>query len=343
MTIDMSEHAGDDPADWPTVAVVLPIRNEAAHLAAAIDSIRAQAYPGALSIVMAVGPSTDDTAAVAAELAAASAGSAVPVIVVDNPTGGTAAGLNRAIAASSGAVVVRVDGHSVLSPGYITRAVETLARTGAANVGGIQRAVGTTTFQQAVAAAMTSRFGTGDAVFHYGGEEGPADTVYLGVFDRAALDAVGGFDERLVRNQDYELNIRLRAAGHVVWFDPQLIVDYRPRATLAALARQYFEYGTWKRVVVRAHPGSLRWRQAVPPLTTAAVAGGVVIGLAWRRALLLPLAYLAAVGLAAVSVGRRPLERLRLTAIFPAMHLSWGAGFLVGGRRDGARRLRPGR
>src|SRR5690606_33338097 len=152
---------------WPTVSVVLPIRNEADHLAATVDSIRAQDYPGSLSIVMAVAPSTDGTADVAAGLSAASADSPVPIIVVDNPSGGTAAGLNSACAASSGAVIVRADGHALLADGYIRRAVETLERTGAANVGGIQRAVGVTPFQEAVAAAMTSRFGTGDAMFHY--------------------------------------------------------------------------------------------------------------------------------------------------------------------------------
>ena len=116
---------------------------------------------------------------------------------------------------------MRVDGHAELSAGYIRRAVETLRRTGAANVGGVQRAAGTTPFERAVADAMSSRFGTGDATFHYGGTEGPTDTVYLGVFDRAAIEAVGLFDERLLRNQDYELNIRLREAGGVVWFDPR--------------------------------------------------------------------------------------------------------------------------
>ena len=156
------------------------------------------------------------------------------------------------------------------------------------NVGGIQRAVGTTPFEQAVADAMTSRFGTGDATFHYGGAEGPTDTVYLGVFDRAAIEAVGVFDEALVRNQDYELNIRLRQAGGMVWFDPELSVSYRPRGTLRGLARQYFDYGRWKRRVVRRHPRSLRWRQAVPPAVTS-LSSAVLLGSAVsRKALAVP-------------------------------------------------------
>jgi glycosyltransferase involved in cell wall biosynthesis len=279
-----------------------------------------------VTLCLAVAPSSDGTEAVAAGLAAERGN----VLVVANPAGTTPAGLNAAIRATSGDVVVRVDGHAELSPGYLRRAVETLRRTGAANVGGIQRAVGTSPFERAVAEAMTSRFGTGDATFHYGGTEGPTDTVYLGVFDRAAVERVGLFDERLVRNQDYELNIRLRAAGGVVWFDPELSASYRPRGSLRALARQYFDYGRWKRSVVRRHPRSLRWRQAVPPAVTVAVVGGAIGGLAWRKASLLPVGYLLAATVAAMVTGTTAGRRLRLLAVFPTMHLSWGAGFLVG-------------
>jgi glycosyltransferase involved in cell wall biosynthesis len=304
----------------------MPVRNEAGDLRRAVAAVRAQQYPGAISLCLAVAPSTDGTEAVAAELADRHD----DVLVVANPAGTTPSGLNAAIRATTGDVVVRVDGHAELSPGYVQRAVETLRRTGAANVGGIQRAVGTTAFEQAVADAMSSPFGTGDATFHYGGAEGPTDTVYLGVFDRTAIEKAGLYDERLVRNQDYELNIRLRDAGGVVWFDPELYAAYRPRGSLRGLARQYFEYGRWKRSVVRQHPRSLRWRQAVPPAVTAVVVGGVIAGLAWRRALLLPAGYFASVAVAAMITGASAERRARLLTIFPTMHLSWGVGFLIG-------------
>jgi glycosyltransferase involved in cell wall biosynthesis len=315
----------DDEA-WPEVAVVMPVRNEASDLRRAVAAVRSQDYPGRVTLCLAVAPSSDGTEAVAAALGAEHD----DVLVVANPTGTTPAGLNTAIRATSGDIVVRVDGHAELSPGYLRRAVETLRRTGAANVGGIQRAVGKSPFERAVAEAMTSRFGTGDATFHYGGTEGPTDTVYLGVFDRAAVERAGLFDERLVRNQDYELNIRLRAAGGVVWFDPELSASYRPRGSLRALAKQYFDYGRWKRSVVRRHPRSLRWRQAVPPVVTVAVAAGAIAGLAQRKAWLLPGGYALAVTAAAILTGTTADRRLRLLAVFPTMHLSWGAGFLIG-------------
>lgn len=317
-------------APMPAVSIVMPVRNEAGDLADAVDAVRAQTYPGDIEIILAVAPSCDGTERLAADLAGRNI-----VRVIANPTGTTPAGLNAAIAASTGAVIVRVDGHAELSAGYIRRAVETLRRTGAVNVGGIQRATGSTPFECAVADAMSSRFGTGDATFHYGGDEGPTDTVYLGVFDRAALLAVGGYDERLVRNQDYELNIRLREAGGEIWFDPQLEVKYRPRGSLRALARQYFDYGRWKRVVVSAHPRSLRWRQAVPPTVTAALTASILLSVRWRQALIVPLGYCAVATAAAMATGSTWGHRVRLVGIFPTMHLSWGAGFIIGGAGEG--------
>ena len=150
------------------------------------------------------------------------------------------------------------------------------------------------------------------------------------MFRRAAIEAVGLFDESLLRNQDYELNWRLRQAGGTVWFDPSLRVGYRPRGTLGGLARQFFGYGRWKRVVLRLHPRSLRLRQVVPPVATLGVVGGLLAAPWWPPALVLPVGYLVGVVMAAVAVGRRPAMIARLLAVYPAMHLSWGAGFLLG-------------
>jgi succinoglycan biosynthesis protein ExoA len=320
---------------WPSVSVVMPVLNEGPHLAAAVAAVLEQRYVEPFILVLAVGPSDDDTDAVAAQL-----GTDPRVQVIANPTGGTAAGLNAAIAASTSDVVVRVDGHAELSDGYITRAVATLVDTGADNVGGIQRAVGDTPMQRAIAAAMTSKFGVGDARFHYGGAPGPVDTVYLGVFRRTALTRVGGYDESLVRNQDYELNYRLRATGGVVWFDPELVVTYRPRATLGRLADQYHQYGQWKRVVVRRDPSSVRWRQLVPPAAVLANSVGLLVGLtAWRPALAIPAVYAAGTLAASVASDAPVAQRLRLPAVFAIMHHAWGLGFLRGLREEPVRQL----
>lgn len=340
MTPSRAEVAGPSPADvgdgrWPHVSVVMAVRNEARHLQQAVGSVLAQDYPGRLDVTVALGPSDDGTAEILAEL-----GRDARVTAVDNPSGRTAAGLNAAIAASSGAIVARVDGHAVLPPGYLRRAAELLDETGADNVGGVMGAEGVTPFERAVAAAMSSRFGTGDARFHYGGPEGPVDTVYLGVFRRSALERVGGFDETLVRAQDSELNVRIRETGGIVWFTPELRVRYRPRGSLRALVRQYFEYGRWRRVVARRHPGSLRSRQVAAPVTVVTCVAGMLAGLTGRPWGWLPLlGYGSGVLIATAVVGRAlpPKVTARLPAVFIAMHGAWGVGFLTSPRQLGSR------
>lgn len=327
MTPPQSNGPGAEASAAPTVAGIMPALDDAAHIEAAIASFLDQDHTGELTIGVGLGPSTDGTAEVVAALAATDE----RILVVDNPTGRTAAGLNAALRAVDAEVIVRIDAHCELPAGYVARAVDTLRRTGAANVGGIQRAEGTSPYQRAVARAMTSRFGVGDSQFHFGGEEGPTDTVYLGVFDSASLRAAGGFDETLVRNQDYELNWRLRQAGHQIWFDPELSVRYRPRSSATGLAKQYFQYGQWKREVLRRHPQSVKARQLVAPVTLLGIAAGLIGAATGRRWMLAaPAAYAAAVTTASAADASSPTEAARLASVYPTMHMSWGAGFIVG-------------
>ena len=298
----------------PTVSVVIPARNSAEVLPRALASIRGQTYANIVDVVVA-----------AADQATAAAADGATVVI--NEQGSTPAGLNLALAASKGEIVVRCDAQSAFPPDYVERAVETLQRTGAANVGGMQVPVGETPWQRAIAEAMKSPFGAGDARYRIGGEEGPVETVYLGVFRRSTLDQVGGYDEAFARNQDYELNHRLIEAGELVWFDPELRVEYTPRGSLSALAGQYFGYGRAKRQFSRRHPGSLRWRQMAPPLLTSALALSLVFSIWWPVSLLLPLSY--AVGLLVLSIGSGT-DALRMALALGSMHLSWGTGFLLG-------------
>lgn len=322
------------PQSFPRVAVIMAVRNEARTLADAVGAVLEQDYAGPIEICVAVASSTDGTEGLAARLARGDG----RIRVVANPASRTAAGLNAAIASTSGEVVARVDGHAILPAGYLRRAVEVLEATGADNVGGVMAAEGDTPFSRAVAAAMTSRLGTGDARFHTGGPPGPVDTVYLGVFRREALERVGGFDETLVRVQDAELNHRIRRSGGVVYFSPDLRVRYRPRSSLRALARQYFEYGRWRRVVLRRHPGSVAWRQLVPPAALVGNLAGLLLGLAGRRAgWLAPGGYAACVVVGSGVAGRGldPRARRWLPAVFVTIHAFWALGFLTSPRTLG--------
>jgi succinoglycan biosynthesis protein ExoA len=328
------------------VSVVMPVRNEERYLGESVGRVLGQDYEGDLELVIAVGPSRDRTADVARRLAAADP----RITVVDNPTGRIPAAINIALRASSHAVVVRVDGHSMLPDGYIRTAVETLRETGAVNVGGIMAAEGITPFQQAVAWAMTSPFGVGAARFHTGGEPGPADTAYMGVFRREAVELAGGYNEEFQVAEDWELNHRLREAGGLIWFQPAMKVTYRPRATVAELAIQYFRYGRWRRVVSRQHAGTINLRYLAPPVAVAAVAAGSAGGLtglagiaagatgSWPALLTLgfavPLCYLGAVAAIAVRASRQlPANAAaRLPLALTTMHMCWGSGFLTSPR-----------
>ena len=314
----------------PAVSVILTVVNESRHLKDAVDSILRSDFDGDLEIVIAVGPSRDGTR----ELAEQISRSEPRIRVIENPSGRTPDGLNAALKESSHEIVVRMDGHSEIAPGYISLAVQILEKTKAVNVGGIMAAEGTTPFESAVATAMRSPLGVGSSRFHTGGESGSVDTVYLGVFRRSALLAIGGYDQRFTRAQDWEMNYRLRKAGGVVWFDPRLQVKYRPRNSIAALARQYFEYGRWRRAVLRRHQGSVHWRYLAPPINLFINFLSIVGGLFLSPLLLIPtLIYLAAILTGSLIIGKNWNSRFILPVVLITMHFSWGFGFISSPRR----------
>jgi glycosyltransferase involved in cell wall biosynthesis len=327
----------------PGVSLVVPVLDEEKHLATAVSHLLAQAYAGPLEVVLALGPSTDRTDSIAAGLAAGDP----RVRLVANPSGRTPAGLNAAIAVAAYDLIVRVDGHALVPGDYVATAVEVLERTGADNVGGIMDAEGETVFERAVACAMRSPLGVGAASFHVGGEEGPAPTVYLGAFRRAAIERVGGYDESMVRAQDWEMNYRIRETGGVVWFTPDMRVTYRPRPTLRALSKQYFDYGSWRREIVRRHPDTLSVRYLAAPVAASGVAVGTVAGLVsligphWLAiGWLAPVGYAVLVGAGGLWIarGEPAATAVRVPAVLATMHGSWGLGFLRAGLAHRTRR-----
>jgi succinoglycan biosynthesis protein ExoA len=316
---------------WPGVSVVMPVLDEERHLASAVHRVLAQDYPGELEVVLAVGPSRDRTHEIADELVAVDP----RIRVVDNPAGRTPHALNLGVAAAR---------HGELTDGYIARAVQLLEETGAANVGGVMDAQGTSSFEQAVASAYTTRLGLGGSAFHLASSPaGEAETVFLGVFRKEALQAIGGFDESMHRAQDWELNYRLRGSGRRIWFSPELRVTYRPRSSLPALVRQMYDTGRWRREVVRRHPETASLRYLAPPVAVLGIVAGSLAGLAGvatgsrllRLGFAAPVGYLALVTGGALTAGRMPVRaRAWLPVVLTATHLSWGTGFLVGRPRS---------
>jgi len=310
----------------PDVSVILPVLNEANHLAEAVKAILSQDYQGNFEVILAIGPSKDATLVIATELAKTDS----RVVIVDNPSGKTAAGLNIALAKSKSEIIVRVDGHAEIPRNYVSIAVALLKETGAVNVGGLMGAVGKTKFEKSVARAMRSPLGVGAAKFHTGGGSGEVDTVYLGCFVRDALLEIGGFDERFIRAQDWELNFRLRSRGGKIYFDPRLEVTYRPRPNLSALAKQYFEYGRWRRVVARKHAGTINYRYLAPPLVLLGSLFSVISGFLISPYLFLPAGvYLSFTLIAGILLGKDVIEKTTMPAVLFTMHMAWGAGFIT--------------
>ena len=310
----------------PKVAVVIPAKNAEKTLEKAFVSVLNQKTEEQIEVCIAVAPSEDSTLDVAKRIEFDNEN----VTLVENPSGETPAGLNLAIKNTKAPVIVRLDAHAELEEEYISTALETLKKTGAANVGGRQNPVGTTPFEKAVGIAISSRFGAGDARFRTGGEEGEVDTVYLGVFDRNSIENVGLFNESLIRNQDAELNWRLRETGKKIWFQPELIASYKPRSTLKELAKQYYDYGKWRRHVVSIHPRSIKLRQLIPPLNSLVFLLGTIFGFFWVPSLGFPVLYIAGIFFVTTVKSKTVTDFIYLLIIFPTIHFSWTAGFLRG-------------
>ena len=312
----------------PAVTVIMPVLNEESHLEASVQSILDQDYPGELEIILALGPSHDSTNEVAAAIA-----KRVPALrFIDNPRGLTTIGLNAAIKLAKHDYIVRVDAHSELAPGYIADGIRILLEQGADQLGGIMDAKGKSSFQKAVAWAYKSRFGIGGASYHVGGEAGEAESAYLGIFKKSALTRVGGYDEAIIRGEDWDLAQRIKKTGGLVWFSPELRVTYWPRGRFTNLVKQFYSTGIWRGDLTRRDVRGASTRYFAPPLLVfglvtglALLAFGNIIGiLPWA-------AYFAAILALAVTAGGLSLKsRIALMIALPTMHLSWGVGFIKG-------------
>ena len=315
----------------PSVTVMMPVRNEQHHLPKAVESVLAQNYSGQLEIILAIGPSVDETKRVANELATKHS----RIKLIENPKGLTTVGLNLAIAASAGEIIIRVDAHSELAENYIARGVEILRETGSVLVGGIMNARGKTPLQKAVAFGYGSRLGLGGGRFHVGGKAGEANSAYLGIFDSLALKKVSGYDEKIIRGEDWDLAQRLRDQGGKVWFSPELVVNYWPRSNIKALAWQFYSTGVWRGELTRRSPTKASIRYFIPPLSLLAMFFLLLLTafeLVAMIFLIIPIAlYLLMLSFAAGTAKLLGvIERMMIFVALPVMHVTWAIGFWVG-------------
>lgn len=312
--------------DLPFVSVVIPSRNAHNSIADTLHSIEKQQYDGEMEIIVADGSDDLKTWNIVSQ-------QFPQVRIVSNHHHNTPSGMNIGISEAIGDIIIRCDSHTILSDGYISKTVSLLQSTGAGCVGGVQLAVGKSFFGKAVSIAMSGVIGNGGSKHKTGGKAGPVDTVYMGSFWRKELISLGLYNENMIRNQDYELNYRIRMSGKEVYFSPELMAYYTPRSNWISLAKQYFQYGFWKSKMLRQYPRSVKMRQLFAPALVTGLLGSICISLFYPwLSLVFPLSYLLVL-LAGSSLGVTNHGwkiSVLLPIIYSTMHISWGVGFLLG-------------
>lgn len=312
----------------PPITVIMPVLNEEAHLEASVQSILAQSYPSKIEFIIALGPSRDDTNKIAKALAKKDK----RIKLLENERGLTTVGLNAAIKLAKHDYIVRIDAHSEPEPNYFYDGIRILLEQDADEVGGIMQAKGRSAFQKAVAYAYTSRWGIGAASYHIGGQAGEAESAYLGIFKKSALERVGGYDESIIRGEDWDLAQRIKRTGGKVWFSPELKVTYWPRGRFSRLIKQFYSTGVWRGDLTRRDIKAASKRYFAPPLLVLAILTGLVLLAFGQNLGILPAAaYLLGITLVAVlAAGLSIKSRVALVVALATMHLSWGWGFLRG-------------
>ena len=312
----------------PSITVVMPVLNEEANLEASVQSILAQSYPSEIELIIALGPSSDGTNKIAKALAKKDK----RIKLLDNERGLTTVGLNAAIKIAKHDYIVRIDAHSEPEPNYFYDGIRILLEQDADEVGGIMQAKGHSAFQKAVAYAYTSRWGIGAASYHIGGQAGEAESAYLGIFKKSALERVGGYDESIIRGEDWDLAQRIKRTGGKVWFSPQLKVTYWPRGRFSRLVKQFYSTGVWRGDLTRRDIAAASKRYFAPPLLVLSLLAGLILLAFGQNIGILPAAaYLLGITMVAVlAAGLSLKSRVALVAALAAMHLSWGWGFLRG-------------
>ncbi len=318
------------------VSVLVPVLNEAKHVRASVEAMRAQRFDGELEFIFIDGASDDATRSILEELAELDP----RIRVLDNPARRTPQALNIGLAAARGRFVARMDAHTHYPEEYLAQGVERLRRGDVAHVSGPQLARGDGTWSRRVALALGSRQGTGGATFrHAGAGEIEVDSGFTGVWERSTLERLGGWDEGWPQNQDAELAARIRTEGGRIVCVPEMAAEYVPRDSLRALARQYWRYGMYRAKTSVRHPDSMRASHLLPPAVATCLAAALLpgpLGSVARRGAALSSLALAAGGVQAAREGdAAPGDAASVPAVLALMHTAWGLGFLAGSLRFG--------
>lgn len=226
---------------YPTVSILIIVCNEAARISEILNQALCQDYPAELTEIIVVDGDSDDGTP---DIAAAFSCYGRSCLVLRLNERGRSQGLNRGIKLSKNQIILRLDARTSIATDYVSSCVETLLRTSADNVGGLQQPIAVTRRQQVFALALTNPFGVGYAQFRFGKRSGYVDSVYLGSFRREVFDRVGYFDEESpIISDDSDINLRIQQSGGKVYLDTQIVTFYKPRERFIDLFRLYYRYG----------------------------------------------------------------------------------------------------
>lgn len=319
----------------PAISIVIPCLNEERNIANLLDSIRLQTVSlDTLEVIIADGNSTDKTRQIIKQYS--NDHPELEIHVIDNEKRVIPAGLNKAIRAAEGEIIIRMDAHAIPAPDYVALSIKALTAGLGDNVGGVIdiRSSEKTWIAQAIAIATAHPLGVGDAKYRWGTRAVESDTVAFGCFYKSTVEKVGYYNESLLANEDYEFNARLRNLGLKIWVDPAIRATYFSRPNLKTLAKQYFTYGFWKVRMLRMFPKTLRWRQALPPLFISGILMLLLLTIIWFPAMWI-LATVVSVYLLTLTAGavkptitqKKAILLIGIPMAIVTMHFSWGAGF----------------
>lgn len=333
MTFSMEKNAGS--MNSPLVSVIVPCYNEESTITGLLDALLHQTFPiDQVEVVIADGMSTDRTRERITDFQRSHP--ELSIQLVDNPRRIIPAALNTAIEHASGEFIVRMDGHALPAADYLERCVQDLKAGLGDNVGGVLdvRPVEDSWIGRSIALAAVHPLGVGDARYRHSKTPTEADTVAFGAFHRSLIEKIGKFDETLRVNEDYEFNTRIRSIGGKIWIDPAICAVYFSRPDLVSLGKQYFSYGFWKFRMLQRYPGTIRWRQALPPIFVFGLLMLLLLSVFWTPAwiilasvLLVYLLILAAGAAKPAMRVQRPAVMIGIPLAIATMHICWGAGF----------------
>ncbi|MBU3677991.1 MAG: glycosyltransferase family 2 protein [Candidatus Kapabacteria bacterium] len=248
------------------VSVIIPCRNERSTIEQVLADLHAQTFAGTMEVIVADGCSDDGTRDIL-DAASASEKFRYPLRVITNGKRVIPSALNKAVESADGRVIIRVDGHSHVPCTYVEEIVQALAQGTAEVVGPRVRFVpgSTSSVAYAISTVQSSVFGTGGTASRRNLSK-PVRVVHavMSCYNRTVWERVGGYDESLLTNEDFDFDYRATQAGATVLALPSPEFQLMARSTLRGLLAQRWRYGWWKAAVIKKHPGSLHLRQIIP-------------------------------------------------------------------------------